>query len=193
MQQGAATPIRRGSPVVGVASPITGYRRVPKSPPKSPLSSLITSPSRSAQTPRSPDRKSGAEQQLAVFFFQCDEYRTGQVLKEVCCTYCINSLQSSCLIITKWQKMILLLKTLLIRSVLVNSESKISKSSHFWNCDENAFLYVAISQNPPLRALKKNFASISDHLNSFQKLTNTPQYRNKIQYLGNHFFILLWK
>ena len=81
MQQGAVTPIRRGSRVVGVASPITGYRRVPKSPPKTPLSTLIKSPVRlTPQTPRSPV-KSGAEHQLAVFFFQCDEYRTGQVKK----------------------------------------------------------------------------------------------------------------
>ena len=83
MQQGAVTPIRRGSPAVGVTSPITGYRRVPKSPPRTPFSSLITSPLRLTQTPRSPD-KSGAEQQLAVFFFQCDEYRTGQVKKRIC-------------------------------------------------------------------------------------------------------------
>ena len=83
MQQGPVTPIRGGSTLRGVASPITGYRRVPRSSPKSPLSSLITSPLRPALTTSSLENKSGAEQQLAVFFFQCDEYRTGQVYKYI--------------------------------------------------------------------------------------------------------------
>ena len=80
MQQGVTSPIRGSNQVMSIASPKTGYRRVPRSPPKSPLSSLIAFPMRPPPSPKIHNKKNGAEEQLAIFFFQCDEYRTGQVL-----------------------------------------------------------------------------------------------------------------